>query len=265
MSKSYTTSGAEYVTKNTKELFIFSDTPLSTEEVAERLNDMLQDKNVPLLTACVLEKWLTDAWLISTIPGTTNKKTTDDGKKLGISCEGQNIRLDKNGQIFVVSFINYITYYTSPAPYGKRNWDSDDYKALVYLIKKGVSFISIPLILKVSFKFARDKYFTIKDRIPVAYLNQSQPNYKAPEPATINASVIKADAIKTAGILTSSQNHTYNSCINCMLYKNETCFGKKEICEDFKPSPKLSTEEIERWPKYGDATRFKLGEKPPSD
>ena len=265
MTKLYTSSGVDYVTKNIKELFVFSDDPLSTEEVSDRLNDMLQDTNIPLLTAKSLEKWLTDNKLISVITDTANKKATDDGKRLGITCDGRNVRLDKNGQIFVVSFINYITYYTSPAPYGKRNWNSDDYKALVYLIKKGVSFISIPLILKVSFKFARDKYFTIKDRIPVAYLNQSQPNYKAPEPATINASVIKADAIKTAEILTSSQNHTYNSCINCMLYKNETCFGKKEICEDFRPSPKLSTEEIERWPKYGDATRFKLGEKPPSD
>ena len=262
MSKSYTTSGAEYVTKNTKGLFIFSDNPLSTEEVAERLNDMLQDTNIPLLTAKALEKWLADTKLISATPGIANKKATDDGKRLGITCDGKNVRLDKNGQIFIVSFINYITGYIVPGD--DRVWNSDDNKALVYLIKKSISFNSIPLILKVSFSFVTNKYFDIKDSIPSHYRSQT-----GSASVSSVAVVIKAESRGSPNEKTSLQNtvplRRCAACRSCMLYRNETCFGREKLCEDYKPAPDLSSWDISNWPKYGDATRFKLGEKPPSD
>ncbi len=49
------------------------------------------------------------------------------------------------------------------------------------------------------------------------------------------------------------------SCKNCMVMKRGECFGKKNICEDYRYSPRV-TEEIKRtWPDYGDATAIRLG------
>ena len=48
-----------------------------------------------------------------------------------------------------------------------------------------------------------------------------------------------------------------NKCENCMEYKNGNCFGKSQICDDFKISPIISNEEINRWPKNGSVTRSK--------
>ena len=262
MTKLYTSSGVDYVTKNIKELFAFSDEPLSAEEVSDRLNDMLQDTNIQLLTAKTLEKWLADTKLISVTPDISNKKVTDDGKRLGIICDGRNVRLDKNGQIFIVSFINYITGYILPD--SERMWNSDDDKALVYLIKKSVSFNSIPLILKVSFSFVTDKYFDIKDSIPSHYRSQT-----GSANVSSAAVVITAESRNSLEEKTSSQNTVpvkkCAACKSCMLYRNETCFGRERLCEDYKPAPDLSSLGISNWPKYGDATRFKLGEKLPSD
>lgn len=75
MTKLYAASGVDYVTKNIKELFAFSDEPLSAEEVSDRLNDMLQDTNIQLLTAKTLEKRLADTKLISVTPDISNKKS----------------------------------------------------------------------------------------------------------------------------------------------------------------------------------------------
>lgn len=39
-----------------------------------------------------------------------------------------------------------------------------------------------------------------------------------------------------------------NSCNNCMLLKKGDCFGKAEICEDFRYSPSMSISDKENWP-----------------
>ena len=46
-------------------------------------------------------------------------------------------------------------------------------------------------------------------------------------------------------------------CTNCMEYKNGNCFGSSKICDDFRYSPKISNEELERWPKDGQISRAK--------
>ena len=51
------------------------------------------------------------------------------------------------------------------------------------------------------------------------------------------------------------------NCQDCMLLKRGDCFGEKEICDFFKFSPSVTQREKERWPQYGDATAFKLGER----
>jgi hypothetical protein len=48
------------------------------------------------------------------------------------------------------------------------------------------------------------------------------------------------------------------TCDNCQLKANETCFGQKGICGDFKMIPYVSEEEKEAWPAYGDATAIML-------
>lgn len=48
------------------------------------------------------------------------------------------------------------------------------------------------------------------------------------------------------------------TCKNCMLYKREDCFGKDTICEDYKYAPDMDDEKRKNWPKYGDATFFRM-------
>lgn len=48
------------------------------------------------------------------------------------------------------------------------------------------------------------------------------------------------------------------SCKNCMLYISEECCGDQNICELYKYSPNVSRKEINSWPKFGDATYFRL-------
>lgn len=48
-----------------------------------------------------------------------------------------------------------------------------------------------------------------------------------------------------------------NQCKNCMEYKNGNCFGKKQICDDFRLSPEISKEEMNNWPKDGTVSKLK--------
>lgn len=52
------------------------------------------------------------------------------------------------------------------------------------------------------------------------------------------------------------------SCDNCQLRKSESCTKvRKELCSDYRAIPYIPKEESDLWPKYGDATAFRLGEK----
>ena len=44
------------------------------------------------------------------------------------------------------------------------------------------------------------------------------------------------------------ENSTNMSCKKCMRYRNETCFGQKNICEDFRNSVDISDYERDCWP-----------------
>ena len=48
-----------------------------------------------------------------------------------------------------------------------------------------------------------------------------------------------------------------NTCRNCMELKNGNCFGSLQICDDFKPTPEMSKEDLDRWPKKGTVSRSK--------
>ena len=48
------------------------------------------------------------------------------------------------------------------------------------------------------------------------------------------------------------------SCDSCFYLKNESCFGRSNICEDYKHVVSISKEEAARWPKFGDATYYRM-------
>lgn len=48
------------------------------------------------------------------------------------------------------------------------------------------------------------------------------------------------------------------TCRNCLEYKKSDCFGKPQICEDFRYSPDMDDEKRKNWPKYGDASYFRM-------
>ena len=49
------------------------------------------------------------------------------------------------------------------------------------------------------------------------------------------------------------------SCKTCLEMKRGDCFGKEEACDEYKYSPPMTEEKRQQWPKYGDATAFRLG------
>ena len=50
-------------------------------------------------------------------------------------------------------------------------------------------------------------------------------------------------------LIETDDTNTDITCKKCMLYRNETCFGGKEICEDFRHAVDISEDEIAMWPK----------------
>lgn len=44
-------------------------------------------------------------------------------------------------------------------------------------------------------------------------------------------------------------------CVNCMDYINGECIGLKNICSEFRYAPKISKEEMDRWPKKAARTK----------
>lgn len=56
-----------------------------------------------------------------------------------------------------------------------------------------------------------------------------------------------------------SQNETITvRCKDCNLIKTDECIGKERICSFFKPAFDLDESESGHWPKFGDATYFRL-------
>ena len=49
------------------------------------------------------------------------------------------------------------------------------------------------------------------------------------------------------------------SCKTCLEMKRGDCFGKQQVCDDYKYAPPMTEEKKQQWPKYGDATAFRLG------
>lgn len=51
------------------------------------------------------------------------------------------------------------------------------------------------------------------------------------------------------------------TCKNCMVMRRGDCFGEQNICEMFRYAPTVSEEETKKWPKYGDATLYRMKNK----
>ena len=51
-------------------------------------------------------------------------------------------------------------------------------------------------------------------------------------------------------------------CANCFLRYTGACTSLSEmVCEDFRAKQKFDQDEIDNWPKYGDATAYRIGDK----
>ncbi|HZK33486.1 MAG TPA: hypothetical protein VFC60_03200 [Tissierellaceae bacterium] len=48
------------------------------------------------------------------------------------------------------------------------------------------------------------------------------------------------------------------TCDDCFILKKGDCFGRKEICEDFKYVASVSKGYYESWPKYCDASMWRV-------
>ena len=58
---------------------------------------------------------------------------------------------------------------------------------------------------------------------------------------------------------TSDYSKEYeHDCKDCMVLRRGDCFGEKKLCSFFVASPKVTKEEMDNWPKYGDATYYRM-------
>lgn len=74
---------------------------------------------------------------------------------------------------------------------------------------------------------------------------------------SVESPIVNNDYTSAKASIDSPSKSEVNTCENCMEKKKGDCFGAKAICEFFRPSP-TSIEGKEDWPKYGDATFFRL-------
>ena len=271
------TSDSTYISKQEKQKFEFSDSRISSGEIAVRLNKIIVRHNLMPLTQADIESWLVETRLVNILLS----KPLNDGVKLGIGLDKiGRISFGKTGQVFVVLFINYLIDHITRHPRAQANWTDDDEKAFQYLLQKKISVDTISRILNVNLDFVynkavkftgaamQPKTISVNNQLPSLKKTQKAPRSDARPHRKTNKK--SPNYNKTSYIphkvveIRQADNEPY-TCKDCMLYKNETCFGKKELCADFNPAPRVSKSEMELWPKYGDATRFKLGEKLPSD
>lgn len=67
------------------------------------------------------------------------------------------------------------------------------------------------------------------------------------------------DSVKAHNIKADFRNEEIRSvlvnCRKCKLYRRDDCIGESSICELFEVAPDISKEEMDNWPKFGDASR----------
>ena len=90
-------------------------------------------------------------------------------------------------------------------------------------------------------------------RIVVEEMEDKVRDVKGYEPSFKETENDVGTEAKTEGYISKKKKE---SCNICKLYKNETCGGGREICEDYSPTPQSFKGEPGA---YGDATRFRLG------
>lgn len=138
----------------------------------------------------------------------------------------------------------------------KPSWTSDFYFRAEYMDKNG-------WIRGTAFK-GGEKHLTKEYKYrpqEIMYIYGESMNIQQPEPSNGIWRVTPVE--KTPGArndepVLSSDTKTCNT---CMLMKRGDCFGKNDICEDYKHSPSVSEREKKTWPTYGDATAFRLGKR----
>ncbi|MCI7148071.1 MAG: hypothetical protein MSA45_08060 [Firmicutes bacterium] len=96
-------------------------------------------------------------------------------------------------------------------------------------------------------------------KVSKADYNRTQESERKEEkiiPSTIPGDTTQQKNHQTLNV---NSDETIHKCKDCMLYRNETCFGSKEICEDFRFAPTIPKEEMDLWPKMGDASFYRMG------
>lgn len=84
--------------------FVFSDIPIPASEIAKRLNDLTDDKDMKRMTYVMLAEWLVETGMLTAALGPDGKEVkrpTPQGTELGITVED---RISVNGPYQVVVY-----------------------------------------------------------------------------------------------------------------------------------------------------------------
>jgi hypothetical protein len=140
---------------------------------------------------------------------------------------------------------------------------------VIYIMWRGRSQLKDSIFLGQRLKTITNEYVTIEkieDRyIYVSYKNKT---YKREKNIIGKKLFIIQDEIKNSadeafetpskGPSKDINSSSRETCKNCMEMRKGECIGKQSICEFFRYAPNISKEELDNWPKYGDATYFRM-------
>ena len=157
--------------------------------------------------------------------------------------------------------LNYLKWNDYPAKYDLRRWNGEEpYKGititdeeLAELLDVIADELGMVVIPKDSFVTAIK---TLTEKIKeLEEIKEAVDDNEIDNTACINAVEQTSSIVEQVADTLSNEEPTHvRKCENCMHYRKGDCGGISGPCDEYVFSPTISEEELEMWPKMGDAS-----------
>ena len=143
-----------------RQMFEYSDAPISVSEMVKRINDLVADENVNKLTVTMVTQWLANIGLLVSevnAGGKTAKRPSPQGVSIGIGTENRTgpngpylaVLYDRDAQQFVLDNLDaVIELYQAKTENQGRPWTPEQDQCLQDRYQKGVAIKEIAATLK---------------------------------------------------------------------------------------------------------------------
>ena len=245
------------------ERFEFSNSPITINELNKKIQSIAPKENFTGFTKNLIG-WLESIKLLE--HGLKDKNNlyhpTKVGATIGIildKLQGQYINdqailFNEKAQRFIIEYINDILAYNTnpkatdeePLNHGMP-WDNAQTQKLIKLFRIGFGIEEISKLLKRSERSIQMQI----ERYNLDYENTGDTVTVQPSQGS------SGDPAYATPEKSEDEKPPKKTCQTCRFAKSGECFPRKEICDDYEPSFKVSEDERSSWPTMGDASRFR--------